>query len=180
MKKIACVVFAIIMLMALAPVADAAPPSEIVLTDQDGKAASLERFKGNWLVVFFGYTSCPDVCPTGLSTMASALDELGPDAAKVVGVFVTVDPVRDTPAVLKEYVAAFHPRIVGLTGQVSQLHHFAVSLGAGFHKAPGPGDTGAISHASSFYLIAPDGKFELTLKDGVSPKTIAARLREYF
>ena len=86
------------------------------LTAPDGTTVTDETYRGKWLLVFFGYTSCPDTCPTTLSSIAAAIEELGPDAAKLQPLFITVDPERDTPEVMGSFTAAFDPRIVGLTG----------------------------------------------------------------
>src|SRR5580658_10300715 len=91
------------------------------LTDQDGKTVHDTDFHGKYLLVYFGYTYCPDLCPTGLDGMAHALTQLGPDANKVQPIFVTIDPARDTPEKLKDYLASFNPDIVALTGTPEQI-----------------------------------------------------------
>src|ERR1700742_1253525 len=91
------------------------------LTDQDGKPRSSGDFRGKYQLVYFGYTFCPDVCPTTLAVIAAALDKMGPDQNRIVPVFITIDPARDKPAMLKKYLAAFGPRFVGLTGTDEQI-----------------------------------------------------------
>ena len=91
------------------------------LVDQTGKLRKDAEFRGKYMLVFFGYTHCPDFCPTGLQAMAEALDALGKDAEKIQPIFITIDPARDTPKVMKDYVANFHPRLLGLTGSAAQV-----------------------------------------------------------
>uniref|UniRef100_UPI0030EB57F7 SCO family protein n=1 Tax=Sulfitobacter litoralis TaxID=335975 RepID=UPI0030EB57F7 len=95
--------------------------SEFSLVDHHGQAVTQEDFAGRWQLVFFGFTHCPDICPTSLAYMDNVLELLGPDADQVAPLFVTVDPERDTPAVLKDYVANFHPQLIGLTGSQDQI-----------------------------------------------------------
>src|SRR6516164_2070638 len=91
------------------------------LTDQDGKPRASGDFHGKYMLIYFGYSNCPDVCPTTLAVMAQALDKLGADANRIVPVFITIDPEHNTPAILKQYMAAFGPRFVGLTGNPTQI-----------------------------------------------------------
>ena len=102
------------------------PPPEgsnahFALTAADGTAITEQSYRGKWLVIYFGYTFCPDVCPTTLMDIAGALDALGPRAGAVQALFVTIDPARDTPSILTEYLKSFDPRIVGLTGTPAQI-----------------------------------------------------------
>lgn len=127
------------------------------LTDQDGHARSDADFRGRFVLLYFGYTWCPDVCPTTLQQIATALRKLGPKAAHVVPVFVTVDPDRDTPAVLKKYVSAFGPEFVGLTGTNAQITRTAHEYGVYFEKQQLPGNTYSVSHTGEIYLVGPDG-----------------------
>jgi protein SCO1/2 len=91
------------------------------LTDQSGRAVSEADFAGRFMLIYFGFSNCPDVCPTELQTMGNAMDALGSDSGRVVPIFITVDPERDTPEQLKSYVAAFHPKMVGLTGSAEEI-----------------------------------------------------------
>ena len=95
---------------------EAAIHSDFSLTDHQGNRVTEASFPGRWQLVFFGFTHCPDVCPTTLAYMADALDRMGPEADRVAPLFITIDPVRDTPDVMAEYVGAFHPALIGLTG----------------------------------------------------------------
>jgi len=141
---------------------DAAIVNAFSLTDHTGRAVTAESYAGRWRLVFFGYTFCPDVCPTTLATMAELLDRLGPDAARVAPLFITVDPARDTAAALADYVAAFHPGIIGLTGSQAQVDEAVASfrafaMTAEVEDAP---DGYLMNHTGYIYLMRPDGPFE--------------------
>ena len=147
------------------------------LTDQDGHARNLSDFRGKYVLLYFGYTRCPDVCPTTLAVMGAALAKLGMQAARVVPVFVTVDPARDTPAILKLYVKSFGPRFVGLTGSAAELakveHEYRVV--AVQHPLPGGGY--AMDHSSVVYLLGPDGKLVAFYDEAITADTLAKDLR---
>ena len=131
------------------------------LTDGSGHAVSDRDLRGHYLLVYFGYTFCPDVCPTTLTAMAGALDKLGKQADRVTPVFITVDPERDTPKVVGAYVAAFSPRILGLTGTSQQIAAVAREYRVYYAKrrtGEGAGDY-TMDHSSIIYLMAPDGHF---------------------
>jgi len=137
---------------------------EFNLVGGDGQPVSDTDFRGEWLLIFFGYTHCPDVCPTSLSTMALIMDELGDDAAALQPLFISVDPARDTPKVVAAYVAAFHPRIIGLTGSEQQVAAAAKSHRAYFAKVPSSdgaasGEEYAVDHSAHLYLMDPDGVY---------------------
>ena len=123
----------------------------------DGRPAGEGDFPG-WRLVYFGYTHCPDVCPLGLQTMAEAIDALGPLGEKVSPVFVTVDPARDTPEVMKDYVAFFHPRLVGLTPSDDDLAVMAKAWRVKYAKVEvGEGRPYLMDHTAVLMLAAPDG-----------------------
>lgn len=149
------------------------------LTDQNGRRVTEKSFAGKHYLVFFGYTSCPDVCPGGLQVMAAALDALGPAAEKIVPVFITIDPARDTVAVMKEYAANFHPRLVALTGTDAEIAAAAKAFRVYYGK-PGSEEGKAeylMDHTSIFYLMGPDGNFAAHVSYGVSAAEFAAKLR---
>lgn len=131
------------------------------LQDGNGKQVTDRDFRGKYMLVYFGYTFCPDVCPTTLNEVADALDHLGAKADKLQPLFITVDPKRDTPAVIKQYTAAFTPRLLGLTGTPEQIaavaHEYRVYY-AEHRTGPGPNDY-TMDHSSIIYLMGPDGKF---------------------
>jgi protein SCO1/2 len=132
------------------------------LTDQDGKPATWDSFRGKYRLVYFGYTFCPDVCPVDLQKIMQAFSKFEKQspalAAKVQPIFITVDPERDTPAVLKTYVAAFHPRLIGLTGTPDQIAKVAKDFVVIYGKADGTSAKDyLVSHSRTPYLFGPDG-----------------------
>jgi cytochrome oxidase Cu insertion factor (SCO1/SenC/PrrC family) len=150
-----------------------APGGSFTLTDHRGHAVTDATFRGKYLVVVFGYTHCPDVCPTTLSAVAAALDLLGPRAKDVQPIFVSVDPDRDTPEVLADYVAAFHPRLIGLTGTPAQVRAVTRDYRVYVSKVDTGDDDYPVDHSAYLYLIGPDGKVLTYLKHDASPQTIA-------
>jgi protein SCO1/2 len=149
------------------------------LIDQNGTARSQADFHGRYMLVYFGYTSCPDVCPTTLTVMADAMARLGPAARKIVPVFITVDPARDTPAAMKTYLAAFGPEFVGLTGSDKAIARVAREYHVYYRNVPMPGGGYSVDHSSTIYLMDPDGKFIAHFDETVGPQKLAARLRSY-
>ncbi len=138
------------------------------LRDTSGRRRTLADFKGKVVMVFFGYTHCPDVCPTTLAHMAQAVRKLGADGARVQGVFVTVDPERDTPDVLKRYVAAFDPSFVGLYGTAEELAKTGKEFKLFFQPDRKRGDGGSyeVEHLSAIYVFDPQGRIRLLVNDG--------------
>lgn len=148
------------------------------LTDADGERFTDQDLRGSYALVYFGYTFCPDVCPTTLNQVTEALDRLGPEALKIRPVFITIDPRRDTPAIMKQYVSAFSPRLIGLTGSEAEIA--AVAREFRVYYAPhrtgdGPGDY-TMDHSSVLYLLGPDGRFLAPLRADDSAEQIAAEL----
>ena len=158
--------------------AQRAPAVAFTLTDQDGRVRTDKDFRGHWALLYFGYSYCPDVCPTTLAVMQSALAQLGAQGDQVVPVFVSVDPERDTPAVLKAYLAAFGPRFVGLTGKPDAIAKIARAYGVYFQKHPLPGGNYSVDHTSAIYLLDPEGRFVKTLDEQAGPKALAADLKK--
>ena len=152
------------------------------LTDGDGKPVTDRDFRGRYLLVYFGYTLCPDLCPTTLNEVAVAMQALGPKAARLRPLFVTVDPRRDTPKVVKEYAAAFDPRMVGLTGTPEQV----ASVAREYHvtyadRRSGPdAEDYTIDHTSVLYLIGPDGRFIAPIRADEPGAAIAADVARHF
>jgi len=135
-------------------------------------------FHGRWMLVYFGFTYCPDVCPTELQTMSSALDRLGPQARQVVPIFITVDPERDTPAALAEYVKLFDERMVGLTGSKEQIAAAAKAYRVYYARAKANGTTDYLmDHSSFIYLIGPDGGFRALFRHGIAAQEMAESLK---
>lgn len=148
------------------------------LTDHEGRPRTLKDFRGKAVVVFFGYTQCPDVCPTTLSEIAEAKRLLGPDGAKVQGVFVTVDPQRDTPELLKAYMANFGPDFVALRGTPEQLAEVAKEYKIYFKKVDGraPGSY-TMDHSAGSYVYDPRGRVRLYTRYGTGPEALASDLK---
>lgn len=151
------------------------------LVDQDGRTVTDQDFRGRWLLIYFGYTFCPDVCPTSLSVAAGAMDKLSPaERAKLVPAFITVDPGRDTVAVMKDYVAAFHPAMIGLTGSDEQVAGVMKAYKVYGAKAKG-GDAVnyTVDHSSILYLVGPDGRFVQHFPHGTTADELAAGLKKH-
>ncbi|HEY1615416.1 MAG TPA: SCO family protein [Rhizomicrobium sp.] len=150
------------------------------LIDQDGRIRSDRDFRGHWVLLYFGYTSCPDVCPATLQNIADALPRLKAKARNIVPVFVTLDPDRDHPQTLKRYLASFGPQFVGLTGTLPQITAIAHAYRVYFAKHPLPGGDYSVDHASTIYLLSPAGTFVTVFdtQEGAAAlaKDIAARI----
>lgn len=147
------------------------------LTDQDGRPRSSADFRGRFQLIYFGYSFCPDVCPTTLAVMSDALDKMGADANRIVPIFITVDPARDTAKVMKQYVAAFGPRFVGLTGSQAALDKVEEEFRVYARKQPLEGRTYAMDHSSVVYLMGPDGRLVKYYNDPLSPDQLAKDLK---
>jgi protein SCO1 len=150
------------------------------LVDQDGRAVTEDSYAGHFRVMTFGYTFCPDICPTTLGTIATTLDRLGPAAAQVEAIFVSVDPERDTPAHLKEYVAAFHPRMVGLSGTAAQVAAAARSFKVRYARQPatdGDPDHYTVDHSAGIFILDRNGAFIAKLGYRATPDELTERLR---
>jgi cytochrome oxidase Cu insertion factor (SCO1/SenC/PrrC family) len=150
------------------------------LLDQDGRRVTEKDFRGRHMLVFFGYTYCPDICPTELQVMMAALDMLGPEAERIQPVFVTVDPERDTPEVLKSYVENFGPRLMGLTGTAGEVADMAKAYRVYYAKSgneASPGDY-LMDHSSIIYLMGPDGSFVRHFPYTTDAAKLAGELKE--
>jgi protein SCO1/2 len=154
--------------------------ADFALIDHTGAPVADEDLRGQWLLVFFGFTNCPDVCPTTMAEIAAARDMLGPDAAKLRPVLITVDPERDTPEALGEYVAAFDADALGLTGSPEAVAAAANSFRAYFRKASNPSapDGYSMDHTTYLYLIGPDGAYVDFYRYGIGADALVADLRK--
>ncbi len=164
------------------PMRDAAAiGGPFTLTDGSAKPVTDADFRGKFMLVYFGYTFCPDVCPTTLNDVAQAMDKLGARADRVRPVFITVDPGRDTPEVVRQYTAAFSPRLVGLTGSQAQItaveREYRV-YAAQHRTGPGPADY-TMDHSSVLYLMDAKGQFAGIIRSDAGPDGIAADLAKY-
>lgn len=150
------------------------------LLDQTGKRVTEKDFRGRYMLVLFGYTYCPDVCPSGLQVMSAALEQLGPKADRITPIFISVDPERDTPAQLAEYIKSFHPRMVGLTGTADEIAAAARAYRVYYKKVDDPKSTAGFTydHSAFVYLMGPDGKYVTHFTHTSTPDTIAKRLAE--
>jgi protein SCO1 len=149
-----------------------------VLQDGNGKQVTDRDFRGKYMLVYFGYTFCPDVCPTTLNEVSEALDHLGAKADKLQPIFITVDPKRDTPAVVKQYATAFTPKLLGLTGTPDEIAKVANEYRvyyAEHRTGPGPNDY-TMDHSSVLYLMGPDGQFIAPIRTDETGPEIAADL----
>ncbi|HEX8620429.1 MAG TPA: SCO family protein [Allosphingosinicella sp.] len=183
---IACLLLALVLAGCSAdrgepPLKGAAIGGPFALTDQDGRPKTDRDFAGRYRIMYFGFTHCPDVCPTDLAILGQALRRFEKSdparAARVVPVFVSVDPERDTPAVLKDYVAAFHPRLVGLTGTPAQIADTVKRYGAyGQKEAPEAGGGYNVNHSRLAELIGPGGEPIALLPYDKGAEAVAAEL----
>jgi protein SCO1/2 len=153
------------------------PDRPLTFTDADGLAVRSSEFAGKWLLVYFGYTHCADLCPAGLTAMVTALDEIGPAAAHVQPLFVTVDPERDKGPLLRTFTQSFDARLIGLGGSVEQIRDAAAVLGVSFEKVVQSGGGYSIDHSSTYMLVDPARTRALVLRLA-EPHMIAARLIE--
>lgn len=149
------------------------------LVDQNGAPVTDADVKGEPFLVFFGFTHCPDVCPTALSDMTQAFDALGGDAAKMRALFVTVDPARDTPDALKAYLSSFSPRITGLTGSQQQVDAIVKTYRVYAKKTPLEGGDYTMDHTSLVYLMDRNGAFVAPINLKREPAVVAAELKRY-
>lgn len=162
--------------MAVTSVGKATVGGPFSLIDHNSKRVTDQDFRGRFMLVYFGFTFCPDVCPSGLQVMAAAIDKLGSRAEDVVPIFVTVDPERDTPEALRQYVASFHPRLVGLTGSAEEIVDIARRYRVYFRKVKDETSAAAytIDHTSIIYLMGREGEFITHFTHASPVDTIAA------
>jgi protein SCO1/2 len=149
------------------------------LIDHNGRSRTDEDFRGKLVLVYFGFTYCPDICPTDLQNIGLALDQLGQEAEKVQPLFITVDPERDTAEHLKEYLQSFHPSFIGLTGDTSAIRAAADAFKVYYARVSnGQGDDYTVDHTAFIYLMGADGGYVGFFPPGTSPERIAEMLRK--
>jgi protein SCO1 len=149
------------------------------LIDQTGKTVTDKDFRGRYMLVFFGYTHCPDICPAELQVLAASLDELGPEAKKIVPIFISLDPERDTPQVMGDYVKNFGTSFVGLTGSPDQVAGAAKAYKVVYSKVP-EGQSASnysVDHSAFVYFMGPDGQYITHFPYGTSASQVADTLR---
>jgi len=180
---IACLVGFAALATAVICYSEFARPASVIggpftLVDQDGHTVTNETYRGKWLLIYFGYTHCPDACPTALNDIAETLTALGPLRAKLQPLFITVDPDRDTPALLKNYTAAFDVGIVGLTGSATQIAQAARAFRVYYARDKTSGPDYGMAHSSIIYLMNPDGRFVTSFTHETTPDAMQARIRQ--
>jgi protein SCO1/2 len=148
------------------------------LTDQSGKRVSDKDFRGRYMLIYFGYSFCPDVCPTTLAVMAQALEKLGDRSQRITPILITIDPERDTPKVLEDYVKAFGPSFVGLTGSADEIKAVEKKYRVYAVKKPLEGGNYGMDHSSVIYLMGPDGKIVSFYDEAISPDDLAKDLKQ--
>lgn len=152
--------------------------TDFSMTDHAGRQRTLADFRGKAVAVFFGYTHCPDVCPTGLAQLGEAVKRLGPDAERVQVLFVTVDPKRDTAEVLSHYAPAFHPSFLGLRADDATTARTAKAFKV-YYRAHEPDANGAyaVDHSASIFVFDPQGRLRLLTKAELGPEALAKDFR---
>jgi protein SCO1/2 len=149
------------------------------LTDQNGQRRTLEDFRGKLVFVFFGFTHCPDVCPTTLAEMAGIMKALGPESERLQVVFITLDPERDTPELLASFVPAFHPSFLGLTGDQATIDKVAKDFKVFAQKVPGKdGKSYTIDHTAGSYVFDAQGRIRLFVRHGQPDDALLKDLRQ--
>ena len=176
--------FAVVLLVTgrgTAPIsAQAAVGGPFRLIDQNGATVTEEKLKGHPSLVFFGFTNCPEVCPTTLFDISEVLNKLGPDAGKVNALFITVDPERDTPEKLKDYLSSFNPHLTALGGDAAAVAAVAKAYRVYYKKIPQDGGTYTMDHTAIVYLMDKQGNFVAPFSLKRRPEDSAADLRRYF
>ena len=147
------------------------------LVDGDGRAVSDRDFRGKWMLVYFGYTHCPDACPTALGDMANAYDLIGGGRDKVAMMFISVDPERDTPAVMKDYVSNFGAPIIPLTGTMAQVAAAEAAYRVYAQKHPEKDGSYSMDHSSIIYVMDPAGRFVANFTHETAPQSIADKMK---
>jgi protein SCO1/2 len=177
------VVGLLIMFWAMGGVSKVAQPAAIggpfQLTDQNGKAVTDQSLKGKPTLIFFGYTHCPDICPTSLFEISEVLRAMGKDADKVNAIFISVDPERDTPAVMKDYLASFDPHLEGLSGDPAETAKVITSYRVYAKKVPTKDGDYTMDHTALVYLMDRDGRFVSPFNLKRTPEEAAADLKKY-
>jgi len=148
------------------------------LTDQSGKRVTDKDFRGRYMLIYFGYSFCPDVCPTTLAVMAQTLEKVGDRSRRVAPILITIDPERDTPKVLEDYVKAFGPTFVGLTGSAAEIKDVEKKYRVYAVKKPLEGGNYGMDHSSVIYLMGPDGKLVSFYDEAISPDDLAKELKQ--
>lgn len=148
------------------------------LTDHHGDAFELSQLRGKLVLLFFGYTFCPDICPTELSNLAAVLDGLGDQTDRVQGLFVSLDPERDTPAVLREYTSYFNPSLIGLTGEGEEVDRIAQLYRVRYQRHERPDGRYSLDHTADLYVIDQQGQLAAVVPYGLPPEHVLRLVRD--
>ena len=148
------------------------------LTDHTGRAVSDQDYRGAYMLIYFGYINCPDICVPALNNMSAALDELGAAGDAIQPIFITVDPLRDTIEALAAYVPSFHPRLVGLTGTARQTKAIASAYSVFYKPEENAGDDYLVGHSGYVYLMGPDGAFRTVMSHATAGAEMAAKIKD--
>ncbi|MEQ8282634.1 MAG: SCO family protein [Parvibaculum sp.] len=161
--------------------AEARVGGPFTLVNEAGETVTEADFRGRYMLIYFGFTFCPDVCPTELQVMASAIEALGARGENIAPVFITIDPERDTPDVMARYVALFHPRLTGLTGTPEQVGAAAKAWHVFYRKVADDGSSEdyTMDHSSIVFLMGPDGEYLKLFAPGTSPDKMAEGIAEF-
>jgi protein SCO1 len=174
----------VVLLVAQRPNVPISQPSTVggpfKLVDQDGRTVTDQDMKGKPFLVFFGFTHCPDVCPTALFDISEVFRKLGPDAGRAGALFITVDPERDTPEAMKNYLSSFDPHLRGLTGDDAAIDGVVKGYRAYYKKVPNPDGSYTMDHTALVYLMDKEGRFVAPFNLKRRPEDSAADLRRYF
>ncbi len=149
------------------------------LVDHTGRPVTDQDYRGKFMLVFFGYTMCPDICPTTLLDITTVMEKLGDDAQRVQPLFISVDPERDTPEVLASYLSSFHPQIIGLTGTPQEIHRAATAYKTFYAKFVTEGKDYSIDHSAYVYLMGPDGGYLTHFAFGATSASMTNDIRDF-
>ncbi len=150
---------------------------DFTLTDTSGQRVSLATYRGSWLLIFFGFTNCPDACPTAMLNVSATLRELGPSDDRIRPIFISIDPERDTPAALKDYLANFGENIAGLSGSAEETAAVARAYGVFYRKRPLESGDYTMDHSTALYLVSPTGQYIRPYMPDTDPAQFADALR---
>lgn len=178
MRHLILVVLMMTASLASAQVRPADVGGDFALTDHFGQRFELNQLRGRLVLLFFGYTFCPDICPTELSNLSAVLDGLGEDAEKVQGVFVSLDPERDTPEVLKDYTGYFNPDLLGLTGSPGEVAQVASQYRVKYQRNERADGRYSLDHSANLYVIDPQGRLAAVVPYGLPPEHVLQLVRD--
>ncbi len=182
-RSLVALCFGLVTIVAVAAEPSANPINgRFMLQDHFGETITDAKFNGKFRLISFGYTHCPDVCPTSLGVVTAVMEHLGDNAARVQPLFITIDPERDSVSVMRNYVNFFHSSIIGLTGSKAMIERTAKNFKVRYERVVNEGDDPKqywMDHTASLYLLAPDGRFLTKFAYGISPKVILEKMEQF-